>query len=442
MLFVVAMIYSVFLAVVGFIEGIFIQFLIPFLIIGATLGLSLLLPQPIKSKLGISLLTVGLTLLTLETSLEVLDRVNTSPTQKTIPEYVQDIRDQNTSAYPTTNIGSYLESFPEQVFPLAGISDTFSVFCSTKDDLITYISDEHGFNNPKNIWGLPSIQLISIGDSFTHGECVNSDLNIGTQLRKQYTNSLNLGWAGTGPLTQYAVIREYVKPITPEVVLWFYYEGNDLTDLISEQTRFPILKQYPEDISFTQNLMENQNSIDEQLTNYVDYHMSELPRIKREKSASDFEEAKLLNGLTDIVTFRNLSLRIHRSIPLIRTNNRVPLPTVTDQTISTFSQLLESSENQISSWNGKLFFIYLPSYGRYAKQPLNTIHDNGTKYHSKVLAEVKNLAIPIIDISETFDSHPDPLSLWPDRMDGHYNGSGYRLVAKTVLDAIEHQSQD
>ena len=43
------------------------------------------------------------------------------------------------------------------------------------------------------------------------------------------------------------------------------------------------------------------------------------------------------------------------------------------------------------------------------------------------------LDIPIIDIqNEVFKTHPDPLSLFPFRMDGHYNAEGYRLVAEAI----------
>ena len=43
------------------------------------------------------------------------------------------------------------------------------------------------------------------------------------------------------------------------------------------------------------------------------------------------------------------------------------------------------------------------------------------------------LDIPIIDIhNEVFKTHPDPLSLFPFRIPGHYNAEGYRLVAEAI----------
>ena len=51
---------------------------------------------------------------------------------------------------------------------------------------------------------------------------------------------------------------------------------------------------------------------------------------------------------------------------------------------------------------------------------------------------VTELDIPIIDIhSKVFGPHPDPLSLFPFRMDSHYNAEGYRLVAEEIGKRLE-----
>jgi len=48
------------------------------------------------------------------------------------------------------------------------------------------------------------------------------------------------------------------------------------------------------------------------------------------------------------------------------------------------------------------------------------------------------LDIPIIDIhEEVFDSHPDPLSLFPFRLFGHYTAEGYKLVAEAIGKRLE-----
>ena len=51
---------------------------------------------------------------------------------------------------------------------------------------------------------------------------------------------------------------------------------------------------------------------------------------------------------------------------------------------------------------------------------------------------VKELDIPVIDIhQEVFADHPDPLSLFPFRIAGHYNKEGYSEVAKAIIANIK-----
>ena len=44
---------------------------------------------------------------------------------------------------------------------------------------------------------------------------------------------LNLGYAGNGPLIEYATLREYLEPNVKNI-LWIYYEGNDIANLNRE----------------------------------------------------------------------------------------------------------------------------------------------------------------------------------------------------------------
>ncbi len=48
---------------------------------------------------------------------------------------------------------------------------------------------------------------------------------------------------GTSALAQLAIYREYVKPLRPRHIIWFFYEGNDLTDYLAERAR-PLLRAY------------------------------------------------------------------------------------------------------------------------------------------------------------------------------------------------------
>ena len=85
----------------------------------------------------------------------------------------------------------------------------------------------------------------------------------------------------------------------------------------------------------------------------------------------------------------------------------------------------------VSDWGGKIYFVYLPGFERYSI-------GNEDLFRDFVMQTVTDLNIPIIDIHQVvFDPHPDPLSLFPFRMYGHYNAEGYRLVAEAIGKRLE-----
>jgi len=105
-----------------------------------------------------------------------------------------------------------------------------------------------------------------------------------------------------------------------------------------------------------------------------------------------------------------------------------------------FTKILIKAKEMISSWRGKLYFVYLPEYARYSR--LNVSHDLYLK-KAEVINVVRELGIPVFDIhKEVFSKNNDPLSLFPLRLSGHYNAKGYTEVAKAIVSNIEKYEQD
>lgn len=52
---------------------------------------------------------------------------------------------------------------------------------------------------------------------------------------------------------------------------------------------------------------------------------------------------------------------------------------------------------------------------------------------AETLNIVRGLDIPVIDFHRTLSSHPDPLSLYPFRVNGHFNVQGYALLANQII---------
>jgi len=126
------------------------------------------------------------------------------------------------------------KNFFSPLIPLSGISQKRTILCNESGEYAFYNSDKYGFNNNNIVWN-NSENWVLVGDSFTHGACVDPEDNIAGRLNDQLDNKvINLGYSGNGPLLNLASIVEYAKTIKPEKVFWFYCEGNDLTDLKEE----------------------------------------------------------------------------------------------------------------------------------------------------------------------------------------------------------------
>lgn len=149
-----------------------------------------------------------------------------------------------------------LEENGTNIFPLANaMSLKKTVFCNENGEWITLDTDEYGFNNPTGLFELEGIDIMLIGDSFTHGYCVKREENIAGQLKiLSGTPVLNLGSAASGPLIEFAILKEFGEFLKPKRVLWMYFEGNDLADLIEEQ-QAPLLLKY-HDNQFSQHLQK------------------------------------------------------------------------------------------------------------------------------------------------------------------------------------------
>lgn len=160
-------------------------------------------------------------------------------------------------------------SFNKDLLSLGGISYAETIHCNENGYYSIYQSDRYGFNNPDTEWDSKETEYLLVGDSFTHGRCVNRPNDIASVLR-QYSKKkvLNLGQEGNGPLIELATLREYITPNIKNV-LWLYYEGNDLHDLQFE-LKNEILNKYLTNQNFKQDLKFKQTQIDQFLTTFLE----------------------------------------------------------------------------------------------------------------------------------------------------------------------------
>ena len=336
-------------------------------------------------------------------------------------DVIRDIREAGRRVYPNI-AGEEIGSENDKIYFLTGLSETPTVVCNDMGRWIVYETDERGFNNPLGIWDGDHTTLASIGDSFTWGSCVDPDASTPGLLRERFPNSLNLGVAGTGTLKQLAIMREYLVIERPNVVVWFYWEGNDLRGLRSEYQN-SALRRYL-DPGFTQNLLRDQSDLEAVLRTHLDLAIK--------------NGLKTQGGLGLELRFMFLS-RLRVEVRKVWQEKESATCIVPDDVLKAFEKSVKAAKTLVDSWDGELYFVYLPSWTRYSGTGDGSCRGLWNPIYSRdtVMSLAEDAGANTIDISKVFAAHPDPISLFAFRADAHYNEDGYKLVADAVLESIK-----
>lgn len=333
----------------------------------------------------------------------------------------KELKNKGVNAYPLYNPYDNMDFKDTEVLPLGYMSNVATIFCNESGEFIIYKSDEYGFNNPGSLYKKNNIDFVLIGDSFSQGACVKREDNVAGRLLSAGRNVINLGMINSGPPKELAVLKEYAKPFRPKNVFWLFYEGNDHEGLEFEK-KSPLIMKYL-NRNFTQGLVHKQKEVDEMI----------LTQIEKEFAGID-NTLKLIekNNRKTILKKFNLSLS---SIKLPRLRN-VLLNSRKSECNSTidplFKDIMTEAKRVVDNWDGQLVFIYLPSYDRYMENADKCRLRFLATEKKGVLSVINGLGVPVIDIEAVFSSHPDPLEYFPFKVYGHYNASGYRVVAEQI----------
>ncbi len=300
---------------------------------------------------------------------------------------------------------------------LSGTSNYKTIDCNENGYFSIYLSDRFGFNNPNDQWESDNIKYTILGDSFAHGACVNRPNDIASQLRiLSNENVLNLGYKSNGPLSMLATLKEYM-PKNTKNILWLYFEGNDLNDLVSELDNEILLK-YFSDTNFSQNLKKKQKIIDllnkEIIFKSIDHEDKIIDQATR--------NAKLKNKLLKFIRL-NETKKIFTLQTIKGKNKELP--------VREFKNIIKNAKIYAENNNSILHFVYLPQFERYNNAALNS-------NYNQIKQIVKELNINFIDIHKgVFSKQKNPLELFPFKMWGHYNEHGYKKVSNYIYENLK-----
>jgi lysophospholipase L1-like esterase len=91
---------------------------------------------------------------------------------------------------------------------------------------ITITHDLRGYRNATQ---LARADIVLIGDSYIEGEYASDDQIVSRFLQARLGRSVaNLGVAGYGTAQELIVLKRDAMPLQPKIVIWFFFEGNDL----------------------------------------------------------------------------------------------------------------------------------------------------------------------------------------------------------------------
>jgi hypothetical protein len=318
-----------------------------------------------------------------------------------------------------------------RTLPLAGISDRPTVFCNEGGYWATYDSDEHGYNNPKGIWGAAPLDLVILGDSYSQGACVPSDKLTAAHLRKKYPKTLTFGMCANGPLMEYANFKEHVVDLKPKIVLWVYYD-NDLSDMLVESAS-ELLLRYVDDDGFRQDLRPKQAKIDAALDAYLNEVGRKSPAWPSPLATVGLTRQSTPLFLQDIV-MREQHSSVASFLRLDWFTNAITTR-LFDRTFfadkpnwELLRKVLTKTRTTVEGWGGHAYFVYLPDV--FYMRP-NMLEPN----RQGILDSVKASGMKLVDVHDAFMLLPNPDGYRP-HYEAHFTEEGFELVAKFILEAL------
>jgi hypothetical protein len=398
-----------------------IFFLILILLIKSKSSLLKLYILAISSLAGLFLVEILLNYINLEKNYRIIniEHNNIDYDKRDKFTYYQDRKKKNpkiTITIPTDKF--YDKNY--KILPLAGKSKSLSILCNETGRYVEYFSDRYGFNNNESNWSKKN-KILLIGDSFTHGACVERKNTIYGRLNKTH-NTINLGFISSGPIIEYARFKEFYKLLKTPYVVWIFSEQNDLDDLKLESSN-NFLKKYLFDEEYTQNITQKQIEVDQIISKLIEVETQKEFKNQNQNQNQDKPEAVSLVKSYNL-KFHNIRNKILHKIP---THEKY------------FFKIIKKVFESLKKNNAKLIFVYMPSYEKYA-------YDDPYEHrYNYIIDNIKNIGVEVIDMHKVFSKQKDVLSLYPFRQYGHPNEKGYKLVSDAIkkkISTLEKKTND
>ena len=286
---------------------------------------------------------------------------------------------------------------------------------------VTY--DRWGFRNPRD---LDTADVVLIGDSFLEWSIVPTDDLVSSRLeRKLGVTVMNLGQAAYGPQQELEVLRRYGLARRPKVVVWFFFEGNDLQDVPRyEQFRrewggAPVGGGSFRERSFTANVAVTLRRM-----------------LKSRRSGADGDEARR----------RSCQVRpggVPRTLYFAYAG--LPLSPADSAALQQVKRIVAQARQATDSADARFLLAFIPTKFRVHEDQCEFPVDGYGRTWSPsdlpagLATWADSAGVPFLDLTTAFRTaaHHEPLTYFED--DGHWTSEGHAVATEAVAAFLRRQ---
>jgi hypothetical protein len=282
--------------------------------------------------------------------------------------------------------------------------------------------DGNGFRNDHDIAQAP---VLMIGDSFVEAGLVPQANLVSTRLsRLLQVEVANLGQSGYGPQQELVTLRRYGLNLQPKVVLWFFFEGNDLLDV----------PRYERAIQNWDDIIKVRDSLKDR--SFINNALLALAGFTSPKLRTDTDEARRRSC-------KFLRSQSQEDSKLYFAYGGAPLSQQDTESLETAQACFLQAQRLCASAGGKLLFVHVPIkyrvYCDFCEFP-----DDGygrtwqlNDLPSRLESWCKAQGIPYLDLTVSLKEAAASGELVYFSDDGHWNARGHEVVARAIANFLK-----
>jgi acetyltransferase AlgX (SGNH hydrolase-like protein) len=306
---------------------------------------------------------------------------------------------------------------------------------STRGDLATWLDispaqrypvdiqyDSRGFRNAVD---LTQAAVVILGDSFVESDLVPYDELLSTRLGRQLGIPIaNLGQVGYGPQQELIVLRRFGIDLQPKVVLWLFFEGNDLLDFDRYARSIGTWSEESAKIHSFAN-----RSLSKNLVLALAGYLTPVPQATNERRSCRRRHTSDVGSDTLYFGFGEAAPSAFGAAPL----------SAADLEALSKSQAVFVAAQQLAAQHGaQLVFVYVPTKYRVYRDLCEFPEDSFAKgwelndLPARLQSWCATQGIPFVDLTPALQSAAarDELVFYAD--DGHWNSAGNAVANETL----------